>query len=222
MTPSPAGRCHDSRLPVPGAAFRFFSSVCLTLLLLAGCAGGAIPAARISKEGAAPEAVYRIGAGDALRIFVWRNEELTTNVVVRPDGKISMPLVSDMVAAGKTPVELEGDLNQVLGKYVNSPNVNVIVQSFVGTFADQIRVVGQAVHPKVVAYRTGMTVLDVMLEVGGLSEHASGNGSKVLRTVDGKSIQIAVRLNDLLYSGDVTQNIAMRPGDVVVVPLAWF
>lgn len=222
MTPSPRVRCHEIRFPVPGAAFRFFLLIALALTLLAGCAGGAIPAARISKQESAPEAVYRIGAGDSLRIFVWRNEELTTNVVVRPDGKISMPLVSDMVAAGKTPVELEGDLNKVLGKYVNSPNVNVIVQSFVGTFADQIRVVGQAVHPKVVAYRTGMTMLDVMLEVGGLAEHASGNSSKVLRTVDGKPIQIAVHLNDLLNSGDVTQNIVMRPGDVVVVPLAWF
>jgi polysaccharide export outer membrane protein len=192
------------------------------LVFLVGCGAATIPAARVHDRDVSPEAVYRIGAGDQLRIFVWRNEDLTTTVTVRPDGKISMPLVSDMQAAGKTPVELETDLNAVLGKYVNSPNVNVIVQSFVGTFADQIRVVGQAVHPKVVAYRTGMTILDVMLETGGLAEHASGNHTKVLRAIDGKQSQIAVRLNDLLYSGDVTQNIAMRPGDVVVVPLAWF
>src|SRR4051812_36250256 len=114
MTPSHAGRCHDRRSPGPGAAIRFLSAVCVTIVLLAGCAGGAIPAARISSQGTPPEAVYRIGAGDQLRIFVWRNEDLTTSVVVRPDGKISMPLVSDMVAAGKTPVELEGDLNKIL------------------------------------------------------------------------------------------------------------
>jgi polysaccharide export outer membrane protein len=202
-------------------AVGWLSAACLTILL-SGCRTGTIPAAKIRDQGPPPEAVYRIGAGDQLRIFVWRNEDLTTTVTVRPDGKISMPLVSDMLAAGKTPVELEQSLNTVLAKYLNSPNVNVIVQSFVGTFADQIRVVGLAVHPKVVAYRTGMTILDVMLEVGGLAEHASGNYTKVLRTIDGKTMQIGVRLNDLLYAGDVTQNIVMRPGDVVVVPLAWF
>jgi polysaccharide export outer membrane protein len=201
---------------------QFFAAFIAIALCLLGCAGGTIPAARIRSEQAPPEAVYRIGAGDQLRIFVWRNEDLTTNLVVRPDGKISMPLVSDMVAAGKTPSELEGDLNKILGRYVNSPNVNVIVQSFVGTFADQIRVIGLAVHPKVVAYRTGMTIIDVMLEVGGLAEHASGNNTRVVRTIDGKQINIGVRLNDLLYTGDVSQNISMRPGDVVVVPLAWF
>jgi polysaccharide export outer membrane protein len=222
MSHAPRGRSHGGHQPGSGAAFRFVGACLAIVVLLAGCGGGTIPAARVSSQGAVPEAVYRIGAGDQLRIFVWRNEDLTSTVVVRPDGKISMPLVSDMVAVGKTPSELENDLNKILGRYVNSPNVNVIVQSFVGTFSDQIRVVGLAVHPKVVAYRTGMTIMDVMLEVGGLAEHASGNYTKVLRTVDGKAIQIGVRLNDLLYTGDVTQNIAMRPGDVVVVPLAWF
>jgi len=196
---------------------------CVTLLILAGCASnGSISASKISGASVGAQADYKIGAGDNLRIFVWRNEDLSTSVVVRPDGKISMPLVNDMVAAGKTPSQLTEDLTKALSEYIRSPKVNVIVVSFVGTFADQIRVVGQAVHPKVVSYRAGMTILDVMLECNGLAEHSAGNKTKVLRTVDGKQQKIAVKLNDLLYEGDVTQNISMLPGDVVVVPLSIF
>jgi len=191
--------------------------------MLASCAdSGSIAASKLSSKPVVSQDDYRIGAGDALKIFVWHNEDLSTSLVVRPDGKISMPLVNDMVAAGKTPSQLTEDLTKVLSEYIRSPKVNVIVVSFVGTFSDQIRVVGQAAHPKVIAYRAGMTILDVMLESGGLAEHASGNGTKVLRTVNGKTQKIAVKLNDLLYGGDVAQNIAMLPGDVVVVPLSIF
>jgi polysaccharide biosynthesis/export protein len=191
--------------------------------MLTACAdSGSVAASKISSKPVVSQDDYRIGAGDVLKIFVWHNEDLSTSLVVRPDGKISMPLVNDMVAAGKTPSQLTEDLTKVLSEYIRSPTVNVIVVSFVGTFSDQIRVVGQAAHPKVIAYRAGMTILDVMLESGGLAEHASGNGTKVLRTVNGKTQKIAVKLNDLLYNGDVEQNIAMLPGDVVVVPLSIF
>ena len=200
-------------------------SLCLVLLSLVfvGCAGnGSIAASELSATPVTSQNDYRIGAGDQLRIFVWRNEDLSTSLVVRPDGKISMPLVNDMVAAGKTASQLTEDLTAALSEYIRSPKVNVIVVSFVGTFSDQIRVVGQAAHPKVIPYRAGMTILDVMLESGGLAEHASGNKTKVLRNIGGKTVKIAVKLNDLLYEGDVTQNISMLPGDVVVVPLSIF
>jgi polysaccharide biosynthesis/export protein len=193
------------------------------LLAMPGCAGqGLIPAASVSQSSSVPRPDYRIGPGDQLRIFVWRNDELTSDVIVRPDGKISMPLVNDMQAEGKVPTALAADLEQVLASYIQSPQVNVIVQKFVGTFGDQIRVVGQAATPKAVSYRAHMTILDVMLEVGGMTEHASGNHSKVLRRVGDKKMQIRVRINDLLYLGDLSQNIEMLPGDVVVVPLALF
>ena len=192
-------------------------------LALGGCAdGGTIQASKISGTPVISQKDYRIGAGDSLKIFVWRNEDLSTQVVVRPDGKISMPLVNDMVAAGKTPSELTEDLTRVLSEYVRNPKVNVIVTGFVGTFGDQIRVVGEAGHPKIIPYRAGMTLLDVMLEAGGLAEHASGNSAKVLRSFGGKNQKISVRLNNLLYKGDITQNITMLPGDVVVVPLSIF
>lgn len=199
--------------------------MCLAVVAMAltGCADrGTIAASKISSTPVVSQDDYRIGAGDQLKIFVWRNEDLSTIVTVRPDGKISMPLVNDMVAAGKTPSQLTEDLTTLLSEYVRSPKVNVIVVSFVGTFSAQIRVVGEAGHPKVVAYRAGMTILDVMLEAGGLAEHASGNKTKVLRIINGKTQKIAVKLNDLLYEGDVTQNITMLPGDVVVVPLSIF
>lgn len=197
--------------------------VAMMSALMLGCASnGAVSASKVATVPNPSQSDYRIGAGDSLKIFVWRNDDLSTNVVVRPDGKISMPLVNDMVAAGKTPSQLTEDLTKALSEFIRNPKVNVIVVSFVGTFADQIRVVGQAAKPRVVAYRAGMTILDVMLEVGGLAEHASGNKTKVLRTVNGKTQKIAVKLNDLLYEGDVTQNIAMLPGDVVVVPLSLF
>lgn len=194
----------------------------VAVMALAGCESGTIAAEKISRTPVVPQDDYRIGAGDSLKIFVWRNEDLTTQLSVRPDGKISMPLVSDMVAAGKTPTQLAEDLTNVLSEYVRSPKVNVIVTGFVGTFAAQIRVVGEAGHPKVIPYRAGMTLLDVMLEAGGLAEHASGNSTKVLRVIDGKTVKISVKLNNLLYKGDVTQNIMMLPGDVVVVPLSIF
>ena len=161
---------------------------------------------------------YLIGPGDQLEIFVWDHADLTTNVQVRPDGKISTPLVEDLQAAGRSPTLLARDVERTLGQYVRSPVVTVIVHGFVGETQQQIRVVGQAVTPKALQYRAGMTVLDVIIEVGGLSEFAAGNRAKIIRNGNGSHTEIRVRLNDLLNSGRVDQNVRMQPGDVLVIP----
>jgi polysaccharide export outer membrane protein len=144
------------------------------------------------------------------------------NVQVRPDGLISTPLVENLVAAGKTPSELGRDVEGRLSEYVRSPKVNIIVTAFVGVFSDQIRVVGQAAKPQSLPYRANMTVLDVMIEVGGLAPFAAGNRARIVREVDGKTVQIPVRLNDLLNDGDISANIAVQPGDVLIIPESRF
>lgn len=161
---------------------------------------------------------YSIGPGDSLQIFVWRNPELSVKVPVRPDGRISTPLIEDIVAVGKTPSELAREMERRLADYVRSPQVNVIVESFAGTFDDRIRVVGQAASPKTVPYRDQMTLLDVVIEVGGLGEFAAGNRAKIVRKIDGKTTEIKVRLGDLVNKGKVEYNLPMRPGDVLIIP----
>jgi polysaccharide export outer membrane protein len=187
----------------------------LLLVLLLGCASP-------SKKPAAPTPTmpsqYLIGPGDELEIFVWGNKDLTVTVPVRPDGRISTPLVEDMQAVGKTPTQLARDLEAALGNYVKSPQVNVVVRGFVGTFAEQIRVVGKATQPKALAYRRSMTVLDVMIEVGGLAPGAAGNRAKIIRTYGGQQTEIKVRLDDLLNEGHISENLEMLPGDVLIIP----
>ena len=167
------------------------------------------------------ESEYIIGPGDALQIFVWDHEDLSTNVQVRPDGMISTPLVEDLQAAGRTPTQLARDIEGVLSEYVRTPVVTVIMQGFVGEQAQQIRVVGQAVSPQALQFRNGMTVLDVMIEVGGLSEFAAGNRAKIVRKVADGEVEIKVRLDDLLNEGDIGENVAMQPGDVLIIPQSW-
>lgn len=182
---------------------------------LAGCASGEAPVVPPDTR----PAQYLIGPGDNLEISVWRNPELSRTVPVRPDGRISTPLIEDMQAVGKTPTQLARDLEAALGNYVKSPQVNVIVLSFVGTFAEQIRVVGQAAAPKALAYRRSMSVLDVMIEVGGLAPGAAGNRAKIIRRgADGQTTEIKVRLDDLLNEADMAWNIEMMPGDVLMIP----
>jgi polysaccharide export outer membrane protein len=180
-------------------------------------------AAEVSESSAAAQASeYSIGPGDSLQIFVWDHGDLSTTVAVRPDGKISTPLVEDLQAAGRTPTQLARDIEGVLGEYVRTPVVTVIMQGFVGEGAQQIRVVGQAVAPSALQYKQGMTILDVMIAVGGLSEFAAGNKAKVVRkTADGE-VEIRVKLNDLLNDGDTGQNIRMMPGDVLIIPQSFF
>lgn len=165
--------------------------------------------------------VYVIGPGDTLQIFVWRNPELSTTVPVRPDGKISSPLVEDMVAVGKTPSTLARDIEKVLSEYVKSPQVNVIVTQPVSAFS-QVKVIGQVVKPQSVSYREGMTVLDAILSVGGMTNYAAGNRAKLIRTVNGKQTEIKLKLDSLVNKGDMKQNLPLRPGDVLVIPETLF
>ena len=165
---------------------------------------------------------YLIGPGDTLRVFVWGQPDLSVTVPVRPDGRVSTPLIEDIEAVGKTPTQLANEMEGVLAEYIRSPEVNVIVQQFVGTFAGQVRVLGQAAQPRAVPYRERMTLLDVMIEVGGLTKFAAGNRAKVVRTVDGKSDEIRVKLDDLLNRGRLQANMPMQPGDVVIIPEAVF
>jgi len=178
-----------------------------------------VPPASAPNAAAAPE--YRIGPGDQLEIFVFNQPELSVKVPVRPDGLISSPLVENMQAAGRTPSELAREMEKTLGQYVRSPTVNVIVTSFIGTYDAQIRVVGQAANPQALSYRAGMTLLDVMIAVGGLGKFASGNRAKIVRNIDGKSTEIKVKINRLL-DGDVKSNVEMRPGDVLIIPESRF
>ena len=162
-------------------------------------------------------AAYIIGPGDALQVFVWRNAELSSTVPVRPDGKISTPLVEDMVAVGKTPTLLARDIEKVLAEYVKSPQVNVIVTQPLSAFS-QVKVIGQVVKPQSLPYREGMTVLDALLTVGGLGPYAAGNRAKVVRIEGGKQTEISVNLGRIIDKGDMTQNLKLQPGDVIVVP----
>lgn len=197
----------------------------MAIFLVSACATDR-PSYRASEISEAAEgsqsSEYSIGPGDSLQIFVWDHEDLSTAVQVRPDGRISTPLVEDLQAAGKTPTQLARDIEGVLQEYVRTPVVTVIMQGFVGEGAQQIRVVGQAVSPSALQYKQGTTVLDVMISVGGLSEFAAGNKSKIVRkTADGE-IEIKVRLADLLNDGDISQNVEMMPGDVLIIPQSFF
>lgn len=164
---------------------------------------------------------YVIGPGDVLQVFVWRNPDLTATVPVRPDGKISTPLVEDMVAVGKTPSVLARDMEKVLSEYIRSPQVNIIVSQPVSSFS-QVKVVGQVAKPQALAYRQGLTVLDAVLAVGGLAPYAAGNRAKVVRTENGRQREIKVKLTKLMNGGDMKENVALMPGDVLVVPESRF
>jgi polysaccharide export outer membrane protein len=195
-------------------------TVCIASLLALAAVGAC--AAPPPSSGALPatapvSTAYLIGPGDTLQVFVWRNAELSSTVPVRPDGKISIPLVEDMVAVGKTPSQLARDIEAVLGAYVKSPQVNVIVTQPLSAFS-QIKIIGQVVHPQSLPYREGMTVLDAVLQVGGLAPYAAGNRAKVMRVEDGKQREIKIRLEALVNDGDMKQNVPLKPGDVLVVP----
>jgi polysaccharide biosynthesis/export protein len=170
---------------------------------------------------AAVPADYLIGPGDSLHVFVFQNEELSVTVPVRPDGKISTPLVEDMVAVGKTPSQLARDIEKSLAEYVKSPKVNIVVMSAMSIFS-QVKVIGQVKTPQALAYRDGMTVLDAVLAVGGLGQFAAGNRAHLVRTENGKQTEIKVKLDALVNGGDMTQNLALKPGDVLVVPESRF
>jgi polysaccharide export outer membrane protein len=173
-------------------------------------------------DGSGPTTEYLIGPLDALEVFVWRAPELSTKITVRPDGRISTPLVEDMVAAGKTPTQLSKDLERALGQYVKSPQVSVIVSNFTSTFDQQVRVLGQAQKPIALPYQSGMTVLDVMVAVGGLTEFAAGNKAVLIRGKGEDRQSYRLRLDNLLRKGDISANVPVLPGDVILIPESFF
>ena len=206
-------------------------SVSTLLACLLGLLAGAVSLAASAQTRVAPAQTpaaqtvqspdYIIGPGDEIEVFVWQNPDLSVNVPVRPDGKISTPLDEDMVAVGKTPPQLAHDIEKKLSEYVRSPHVNVIVIKPDSVFS-QVKVIGQVARPQAIAYRDGMRVLDAVLAVGGLTEYAAGNRARIVRMVDGQEKDIPVRLSALVNSGDMSQNLPLKPGDVLVVPESRF
>lgn len=186
---------------------------------LAGCASNDFPPAPASA--AVDNYSYIIGPGDTINVVVWRNPELSTSTPVRPDGKIAAPLVDELKVAGKNSIEVARDIEKVLGKYVRDPVVTVVVTGFVGPYSQQIRVVGEAAKPQFLPYKQDMTLLDVMIAVGGLTDFADGNAATILRSAEGNK-QYAVRLKDLIKRGDVSANVQVRPGDILIIPQSIF
>jgi polysaccharide export outer membrane protein len=168
------------------------------------------------------ETPYLIGPGDTIQISVWRNPDLSVTIPVRPDGKMSSPLVEDLWASDKTATQLARDIEKVLAKYVRNPVVTVIVTNFGGVYRQQVRVIGEATTPQALPYRENMTLLDVMIAVGGITDFAAGNKASVVRRNGSGSQQFGVRLKDLVKGGDLSANVAMRPGDILIIPQSYF
>jgi len=195
----------------------FFGALLTAAMLSMGGCGGAPELPPAPPASSLPSGEYRIGPGDSLNIFVWRNPELTVTVPVRPDGRVSIPLVEDVVAINKTPTELAREYEQRLGRYIREPLVTVIVTNFVGPFPEQVRIVGEAAQPRSLPYRADMTVLDAMIAVGGLTRYAAGNDSVIVRNVSGTQTTYTVHLRDLLRDGDISSNVALQPGDILII-----
>ena len=164
---------------------------------------------------------YIVGAGDTLNIIVWRNPELSLTVPVRPDGKVSTPLVDELVAQGKTTSEIARSVEKELSKLVRDPVVTIIATNFIGPYSEQIRVIGEAARPQALAYKKNMTILDVMIAVGGLTDFADGNAASITRVSEGDK-RYSVRLKDLVKRGDITANVEVKPGDILIIPQGWF
>jgi len=201
--------------------FRWMRNTAALFLLagVAACAAGRYPPA--PEKAATPDYNYIIGPLDNINIHVWRNPDLSTSVPVRPDGKVTVPLVEDLPVQGKDSTQLARDIEKILGKFVRDPIVTVIVTGFNGPYSEQIRVIGEAARPQALPYRQKMTLMDVMIQVGGLTDFADGNNASILRTQDGGK-QYNVRLKDLIRRGDVSANVEMKPGDVLIIPQSWF
>jgi polysaccharide export outer membrane protein len=188
-------------------------------ILAAGCAGKQSPPAPAGV--AVGQYKYLIGPGDTLSVTVWRNPDLSMAVPVRPDGKITLPLVEDLPVAGKDPTTVAREVERALSKYIRDPVVSIVVTQFSGRYSEQVRVIGQATKPQALPYRENMTLLDVMIAVGGITDFADGNRANILRTSEGNKLY-SVRLDDLLRDGDISANVAVMPGDVVIIPESWF
>jgi polysaccharide export outer membrane protein len=196
---------------------RVFLLAIALLALLSGCASRP----RAPESASTPDYNYIIGPGDGVNIIVWRNPELSMAVPVRPDGKITTPLVEDLLAMGKDSSTLARDIEKVLSKYIRDPVVTVIVTGFIGPYSEQIRVVGEAARPQTLPYKQKMTLLDVMIVVGGLTDFADGNGAYIVRSSEGNK-QYAVKLSNLLKKGDISANVEVKPGDILIIPQSWF
>jgi polysaccharide export outer membrane protein len=192
---------------IAGSAFVFISAC------------GTVPPAPVSA--ATPQYRYLIGPLDTVNIIVWRNPELSMTVPVRPDGRISTPLVEDLLALGRSPSELARDIEKALSKYIRDPVVTVLVTGFQGPYSEQIRIIGEATRPQAIAYRQNMTLLDVMIQVGGLTDFADGNSALLVRGAE-QGKQYRVRLHDLIKRGDISANVDVKPGDVIIIPQSWF
>ena len=190
----------------------------LSVLVLTSCASSYPPA---PESAATADYNYKIGPGDNLSIIVWRNPELSMAVPVRPDGKVSSPLIDDLDAMDKNPTTLARDIEKELGKFIRDPVVTVIVTGFVGPYSEQVRIVGEAAKPQTLPYKQKMTALDVMIAVGGMTEFADGNRASILRTSENNA-RYSVRLKDLIKRGDVSANVEMKPGDILIIPQSWF
>jgi len=212
------------------AKSRLALAASMSALALAGCAGGPRagqslpPASFVSTGDDDVTESYVIGPLDELRIFVWRNEELGAQVQVRPDGRITTPLISDMVAAGKTPAQLAEDIRAALTQYIQEPLVSVMINRFQGTFSQQVRIVGATERPASIPYRANMTLLDAMIAVGGLSEFAAGDRARLIRhdRASGQQREYDLRIARLLRRGDTSANVALQPGDVIIIPESMF
>lgn len=207
--------------------FRSLAAPLAIAALVSSCAGTSrpeLPPAGFVTATDAPGEQYLIGPLDQLEIFVWRNPELSAKVQVRPDGRITTPLIADMPAVGKTPAMLADDIKIALGQYIKDPLVSVIVQNFSGTFSQQVRIVGATEKPASIPYRANMTLLDAMIAVGGLSEFAAGNRARLVRydRETGRQREYGVRLSSLLKDGDVRANVRLEPGDVIIIPTSMF
>jgi polysaccharide export outer membrane protein len=210
-------------------AFKSFVTLVAGALALAGCGvmgsdRPTLPAAPYVATQEGPGEDYVIGPLDTLKVFVWRNPELSADVQVRPDGRITTPLVADMPAVGKTPAMLAEDMKIALGEYIQNPLVSVIVTNFSGTFSQQIRIVGATEKPASIPYRANMTVLDAMISVGGLNQYAAGNKAKLVRydRRTGRQVEYALKLGKLLKDGDSSANVRLEPGDVIIIPMSMF
>ena len=190
----------------------------IAVISIAACSTSYPPA---PTSAASPDYNYKIGPGDNLNIVVWRNPELSMTVPVRPDGKISAPLIDDLDALNKDPSTLARSIEAELGKFIRDPVVTVVVTSFVGPYTEQIRVIGEATKPQTLPYKQKMTALDVMIAVGGITDFADGNRATILRTSENNT-QYSVRLKDLVKRGDVSANVDMKPGDILIIPQSWF
>ncbi len=197
------------------------ASLCLVAVLTSGCAMYGPKYPQAPALAGTQDYTYVVGAGDTINIIVSRNPELSMSVPVRPDGKISTPLVDELVAQGKNSIEIAREIEKKLEKYIRDPVVTVIVTGFVGPYSEQVRVIGEAARPQFLPFKQKMTLLDVMIAVGGLTDFAAGNSATILRASEGNK-QYSVRLKDLVKNGDISANVEIKPGDILIIPQSFF